>query len=205
MQFLREKDGVLSLKTLSQAKALGGNKRSLSSALSEFVRQAWSEYSFAALYSLYLTLVSKNNQAERARLPGKTSSKSQTNLLTLSFSWMTHSSTLIGCDWRNLNLIGTTGCHWLRLGHHFPSSAVMEAKMMGIVGVKRRMVPVGVKRRMVPVGVKRRVVLVLRMMRMKKASNLPPTLLPLLLMRESSFLVNVTPLQSVPDVSKAWY
>jgi len=52
-EFLNIEDEVMSLKTLGQAKSLGGNKRSLSMAFSEFIRQAWSEYSFhGALFSL---------------------------------------------------------------------------------------------------------------------------------------------------------
>ena len=77
MEFLSDKDGVLSLKKLSQVK--GGSKHTLTPALSEFIRQTWSEYSFVAIYSLHLTLVSKNNQAEKIRLPGQTSGINQIN------------------------------------------------------------------------------------------------------------------------------
>jgi hypothetical protein len=95
--FLKVKDEVMSLKTLKQAKALGGRKRSLSMALSEFIRQAWSEYGFVVLYFLYLTLVCKNNQAGKPRLPGQILGINQAIWLTLNFCWISHFSTLTGC------------------------------------------------------------------------------------------------------------
>jgi hypothetical protein len=98
MEFLHDKDGVMSLKTLEEAKALGGTKRSLSMALSEFVRWAWSEYDHGALYFLYLTLTSKDNQAEETKLPGQTLGTNQRNCSIPNFSWISHSSTLIGCS-----------------------------------------------------------------------------------------------------------
>src|ERR1700712_4912036 len=97
MKFISVKDGIMSLKKLEQAKNLGGTKRSLSVALSQFVRHAWSEYSPAVLYSLYLTLVSKNNQAGKVRLPGQISGISQTFWLIADFSWTPHFSILTGC------------------------------------------------------------------------------------------------------------
>lgn len=87
----------MSLKTLGQAKSLGGNKRSLSMAFSEFIRQAWSEYSFyGALFPLS-NFVSKNNQGERIKLPGQILGINQAIWLILNFCWTSHFSILIGC------------------------------------------------------------------------------------------------------------
>lgn len=98
VDFLDDNNGVMCLKPLAQVGALGGTKRSLSIALSEFVRQAWSEYKFVTLYFLYLTSISKDNQAEKAKFPGQILGTSQTNWLIPNFSWTFHSSTLTGCN-----------------------------------------------------------------------------------------------------------